>query len=98
RTVLSYNGQEREEKRYEKHLDEAKRNGIKKGAINGVTLGLWYGAKLIRDERYNIGKVLTVFFSIIFGAFSLGQASPHFQAFTHARAAACVVWEVIDEL
>ncbi|CAF3575971.1 unnamed protein product [Rotaria sordida] len=109
RTVLSYNGQEREEKRYEQHLDEAKRNGVKKGAINGATmgsvwfiicctyaLGLWYGAKLIRDEGYNIGNVLIVFFSIIIAVFNLGQASPHFQAFAHARAAACIVWEVID--
>ncbi|CAF1420960.1 unnamed protein product [Rotaria sordida] len=109
RTVLSYNGQEREEKRYEQHLDEAKRNGIKKGVINGATmgllwfiicctyaLGLWYGAKLIRDEGYNIGKVLIVFFSILVAVFSLGQAGPHFQAFAHARAAAYVVWETID--
>ncbi|CAF4831175.1 unnamed protein product [Rotaria sp. Silwood1] len=43
RTVLSYNGQEREEKRYEQHLGEAKRNGIKKGAINGFTMGsVWF--------------------------------------------------------
>jgi hypothetical protein len=63
RTVLSYNGQSREEKRfdlinkihiivdkiffllyrYEKHLGEAKRNGIKKGAMNGLTIGsVWF--------------------------------------------------------
>ncbi|CAF3925575.1 unnamed protein product [Rotaria sp. Silwood1] len=70
RTVLAYNGQEREEKRYEKHLDEAKINGIKKGAISVynnnqfilyvmhiLTIGFWYGAKLIRDEGYRIGDV-----------------------------------------
>ncbi|CAF4892140.1 unnamed protein product [Rotaria sp. Silwood1] len=109
RTVLSYNGQEREEKRYEQHLDEAKRNGIKKGVINGVTLGsvwciifcsyalaFWYGAKLIREERYDIGTILIVFFSIIIAVFNLGQASPHFQALAQARAAAYIVWEVID--
>ncbi|CAF3678455.1 unnamed protein product [Rotaria sp. Silwood1] len=109
RTVLSYNGQEREEKRYEKHLDEAKRNGIKKGIINGVTMGsvrfiifcayalaFWYGGKLIRDEGYNIGDVLIVFWWIIIGIFNLGQASPHFQALAQARAAAYIVWEVID--
>jgi ABC-type multidrug transport system fused ATPase/permease subunit len=66
RTVLSYNGQKREEQRfdlnkkyflflllmynniyvlyrYEQHLGEAKRSGIKKGAINGFTMGLvWF--------------------------------------------------------
>ncbi|CAF2682116.1 unnamed protein product [Rotaria sp. Silwood2] len=109
RTVLSYNGQAREEKRYEKHLDEAKRSGIKKGAISGVTMGFvwftiycayalafWYGAKLIRDETFNIGNVMIVFFSIIIAIFNLGQASPHFQALSQARAAAYIVWEVID--
>ncbi|CAF0923947.1 unnamed protein product [Rotaria sordida] len=73
RTVLSYNGQEREEKRYQKHLDEAKKYGIEKGAISGIltgilwffiycsyALGFWYGAKLIRDEGYNIGDVCSV--------------------------------------
>ena len=29
--------------RYEKHLDEAKRNGIKRGAVNGLTMGfMWF--------------------------------------------------------
>ncbi|CAF1014116.1 unnamed protein product [Rotaria sordida] len=110
RTVLSYNGQEREEKRYEKYLGEAKKNGIKKGAISGFTmgcvwffiycayaLGFWYGAKLIREEGYSIGNVIIVFFSIIIAIFNLGQASPHFQALTQARAAAYIIWQVIDE-
>ena len=29
--------------RYEKHLDDAKKHGIKKGAINGITMGtVWF--------------------------------------------------------
>ncbi|CAF3211021.1 unnamed protein product [Rotaria socialis] len=109
RTVLSYGGQEREEKRYEKHLEDAKKNGIKKGAINGITIGtvwfliygayalaFWYGAKLIREDNYNVGDVFIVFFSIIIAVFNLGQASPHIQALGQARAAAYLVWEVID--
>ncbi|CAF3318444.1 unnamed protein product [Rotaria socialis] len=109
RTVLSYGGQEREEKRYEKHLEDAKKNGIKKGAINGITIGtvwfliygayalaFWYGAKLIREDHYNVGDVFIVFFSIIIAVFNLGQASPHIQALGQARAAAYLVWEVID--
>ncbi|CAF4425289.1 unnamed protein product, partial [Rotaria magnacalcarata] len=109
RTVLSYGGQEREEKRYEQHLEDAKKSGIKKGAINGITIGtvwfliygayalaFWYGAKLIREDHYNIGDVFIVFFSIIIAVFNLGQASPHIQALSQARAAAYLVWEVID--
>ncbi|CAF4527832.1 unnamed protein product, partial [Rotaria magnacalcarata] len=47
--------------------------GIKKGGINGFTmgtvwfliycayaLGFWYGAKLIREEGYSIGDVIIV--------------------------------------
>jgi hypothetical protein len=77
-----------------KHLDEAKKSGIKKGAVTGLTMGtvwcliycsyalgiyislvinllfieyllfvttgFWYGAKLIRDEGYNVGGVIIV--------------------------------------
>ncbi|CAF4895872.1 unnamed protein product [Rotaria sp. Silwood1] len=109
RTVLAYNGQEREEKRYEKHLDEAKINGIKKGAISGIfigtlwffsfcsyALGFWYGAKLIRDEGYRIGDVCVVFFSITNGISKLVKTGSHFEAFTQARAAAYIVWKAID--
>ncbi|CAF4169043.1 unnamed protein product [Rotaria sp. Silwood2] len=39
-----------------------------------------------------------VFWSIIIGVFSFGQASPHFQALAQAQAAAYIVWEVIDGL
>lgn len=73
RTVLSYNGQEKEIQRYEEHLDDARKCGVKKGFAGGLTkgvtffllfciytLGFWYGAKLVREENYNIGNVFTV--------------------------------------
>jgi hypothetical protein len=40
--------------------------------------------------------IFQVFFCIIIACFNLGQASPHFQAVTTARAAAYIVWKVID--
>lgn len=79
--------------RYEGFLGDAKKSGIKKGAVNGVTMGMvwfliycayalgkelqnkfyieclyiiffsigfWYGAKLIREENYNVGNVIIV--------------------------------------
>lgn len=60
--------------RYNGHLDEAKKNGIKKGITVGWStglvflvvfcaygLGFWYGAKLIReDDNYRVSNVLIV--------------------------------------
>ncbi|CAF5024863.1 unnamed protein product, partial [Rotaria sp. Silwood1] len=73
RTVLSYNGQEREIQRYEQYLDDAKKCGIRKGVTSGITIGIkyfllfctyalgfWYGTKLIWEENYSIGNVFTV--------------------------------------
>ncbi len=37
-----------------------------------------------------------MFFAILIAVFNLGQASPHFNALTQARAAAYLVWSVID--
>nr|QNH67866.1 ATP-binding cassette transporter subfamily B member 1 X2 [Brachionus rotundiformis] len=56
RTVFAFNGAQKEHKRYEKKLDEAKKLGIRKATINGLlmgfiwivincayALGFWYG-------------------------------------------------------
>nr|UOU03319.1 ATP-binding cassette subfamily B1-1 [Brachionus rubens] len=56
RTVFAFNGAQKEHKRYESKLDDAKRFGIKKATINGLlmgfiwivingayALGFWYG-------------------------------------------------------
>ncbi|CAF3881045.1 unnamed protein product [Rotaria sordida] len=72
RTVLSYNGQEREIQRYEQYLDDAKKCGIRKGVTTGIStgiayfiffcvyaLGFWYGTKLVWEESYTIGSVFT---------------------------------------
>ncbi|CAF0903516.1 unnamed protein product [Adineta steineri] len=110
RIVLSYNGQEREKKRYKQYLNEAKERGIRKGAANGLSLGVlwfifycsyalgyWYGSKLIEHGEYDIGKVMIIFMTILVSVIDLGQASPHLQAVAQARTAASFVWNIIDE-
>ena len=47
---------------------------------------------------YYLNRYSQVFFAILIGVFSLGQAGPHFQAITEARAAAYIVWQVIDSV
>lgn len=44
------------------------------------------------------GQVLNVFFAIIIGAFSLGNASPHIVSVATARGAAYDVFEIIDRV
>ncbi|CAF1379240.1 unnamed protein product [Adineta ricciae] len=110
RTVLAYNGQNREKERYAKNLNEAKKSSVRRGIINGLTmgfmclviycgyaLGFWYGTKLTFEKEYDIGNVVIVFFAIINAVFDLGQAFPQFQAVIEARTAAYPIWQLIDD-
>lgn len=65
-------------------------------------LAFWYGSKLISDGTKNAttgkpwtgGDVVTTFFAVIMGAFSIGQAGPSMQAFASGRAAAFKIFTV----
>ncbi|XP_012576422.1 PREDICTED: multidrug resistance protein 1 isoform X2 [Condylura cristata] len=59
-------------------------------------LAFWYGTKLVITKEYSIGQVLTVFFSVLIGAFSVGQATPSIEAFANARGAAYEIFNIID--
>lgn len=109
RTVIAFGGQQKEIKRYEKNLEDAKKIGIRKAITANVSIGFaflmiyasyalafWYGTTLIIQEEYTIGSVLTVFFAVIIGAFSIGQTSPGIEAFSNARGAAFTVFNIID--
>ncbi|XP_029444667.1 multidrug resistance protein 1-like isoform X2 [Rhinatrema bivittatum] len=109
RTVIAFGGQQKEIKRYERNLEDAKRIGIKKAVTANISIGFaflfiyasyalafWYGTTLILDEGYTIGSVLTVFFAVIIGAFSIGQAAPNIEAFANARGAAHTIFNIID--
>uniref|UniRef100_A0A4W2DFW0 ATP binding cassette subfamily B member 1 n=1 Tax=Bos indicus x Bos taurus TaxID=30522 RepID=A0A4W2DFW0_BOBOX len=109
RTVIAFGGQKKELERYNKNLEEAKRIGIKKAITANISMGaaflliyasyalaFWYGTSLVLSGEYSIGQVLTVFFSVLIGAFSIGQASPNIEAFANARGAAYEVFKIID--
>ncbi|XP_070643733.1 phosphatidylcholine translocator ABCB4 isoform X6 [Bos indicus] len=109
RTVIAFGGQKKELERYNKNLEEAKRIGIKKAITANISMGaaflliyasyalaFWYGTSLVLSKEYSIGQVLTVFFSVLIGAFSIGQASPNIEAFANARGAAYEVFKIID--
>ncbi|KAF4020015.1 hypothetical protein G4228_012226, partial [Cervus hanglu yarkandensis] len=109
RTVIAFGGQKRELERYQKHLENAKRIGIKKAISANISMGtaflliyasyalaFWYGSTLVIAKEYTIGNAITVFFSILIGAFSIGQAAPCIDAFANARGAAYVIFAIID--
>lgn len=85
RTVTAFSGQKKGTLRYTKNLDAARKFGVKKGIATGAFLGsfnfiffaiialaFWFGGKLIREENFKGGDIVTVFFSVLIGAFSLG--------------------------
>lgn len=109
RTVIAFGGQKKELDRYNKNLEEAKKLGIKKAVTANISMGaaflliyasyalaFWYGTSLVLSDEYTIGQVLTVFFSVLIGAFSIGQASPSIEAFANARGAAYEIFSIID--
>jgi len=66
------------------------------------TLAVWFGSRLIADKEYNdnmsrnfqSGDVLTVLFTVVFGAFSLGQAAPNIKAVMEAMNASYEFFEL----
>eukprot|EP00079_Xenopus_tropicalis_P037616 XP_017951387.1 PREDICTED: multidrug resistance protein 1-like [Xenopus tropicalis] len=112
RTVVAFNGQKKALKQYDKHLENAKKVGIRKSITTNLSMGIaqflifgayalgfWYGTKLTVDEpdTYTIGKVLIVFFSVLIGTFSLGQAAPNLESIASARGAAFEVYKIIKQ-
>ncbi|KAK7886789.1 hypothetical protein WMY93_026410 [Mugilogobius chulae] len=95
RTVFAFNGQDKEIKRYKANLEDAKNMGIKKAISANLAMGFtflmiymsyalafWYGSTLIISGEYTIGSVLTVFFVVIIGAFSIIDRVPTINSFS----------------
>ncbi|XP_077070050.1 ATP-dependent translocase ABCB1 isoform X2 [Siphateles boraxobius] len=109
RTVFAFGGQKKEILRYHKNLEDAKNVGIRKAITVNIAMGFtffmiymsyalafWYGSTLILAGEYDVGILLTVFFSVLIGAFGIGQTSPNIQSFSSARGAAHKVFQIID--
>ncbi|KAM4636210.1 ATP-dependent translocase ABCB1-like [Discoglossus pictus] len=112
RTVVAFNGQEKASKKYDVNLEDARKVGFNKSVTTNISMGitqciifgayalaLWYGTKLTIDEKdtYTIGKVLTVFFAVLIGTFTLGQAAPNIESIANARGAAYEVYNIINK-
>ncbi|KAI9343429.1 P-loop containing nucleoside triphosphate hydrolase protein [Zopfochytrium polystomum] len=108
RTVTAFHGQSREMDRYSTKLKAAEIEGVKSSMVSGLNigfvfmiifltyaLGFWYGGTRI-GHGMTPGDVINVFFSIIIGAFSLGQVGPNLSDVASGIGAASKIFEVID--
>uniref|UniRef100_A0A674I9C3 ABC-type xenobiotic transporter n=1 Tax=Terrapene triunguis TaxID=2587831 RepID=A0A674I9C3_9SAUR len=112
RTVVPFNGQMKALAKYDVNLENARKVGVKKSITSYTSLGFtefisfgafalafWYGTKLTVEERenYDLGCVLIVLFSLLRGAFFLGQGYPYLESVANARGAAYEVYKVISK-
>ena len=63
-----------------------------------INLPIRFGGYLIQQEIIQTGEMLAVFFAVIIGAFSLGQAAPNVESVLTALGAAGEVFETIDRV
>nr|CAD7393557.1 unnamed protein product [Timema cristinae] len=111
RTVAAFGGQDKEVHRYKLALERGLSLAMKKyyilslgiGAVFLVTYGayglaFWYGAELVGSGKATPGSVFTVLFSVMTGAFSLGNALPFVNAVSTAVGAASTIFDIIDRV
>ncbi|XP_057864658.1 ABC transporter B family member 11 [Cryptomeria japonica] len=109
RTVVSFTGERKSIKDYDKSLKVAYKAIAQQGLAAGFGLGfllfimfsgyalaLYYGSQLILKGSYNGGQVVNCIFAVLMGGMSLGQASPSITAISAGRAAAYKMFETID--
>ena len=109
RNATAFGTQEKLVNQYEKYLAASQKWGARKQMIIGVLIGLvfgimflnyglgfWMGSRFVADGSVGSGQVLTILMSILIGSFSLGNVSPHMQAFASAMAAATKIYTTID--
>ncbi|KAK8693708.1 hypothetical protein V6N13_071279 [Hibiscus sabdariffa] len=108
RTVASFTGENQAISNYDKFLVCAYRSGVYQGLVSGIGLGLimlvvfcsyalavWFGGRMILENGYTGGDVVSVIVAIMTGSMSLGQASPCVNAFAAGQAAAFKMFETI---
>ncbi|KAG4959298.1 hypothetical protein JHK87_035931 [Glycine soja] len=108
RTVASFTGEKQARAQYDEYLTKAYRVGVQEGVAGGFGFGLvrlfiyctyglavWFGGKMVLEKGYTGGQVISVFFAVLTGSMSLGQASPSLTAFAAGQAAAFKTFETI---
>ncbi|TIB58011.1 hypothetical protein E3P78_04062, partial [Wallemia ichthyophaga] len=96
---------------YDTQLYQARKQGYKSASANalGLTgvffiiyssyaLAFCWGTTLILRGEANTGKIVSVFMSILIGAFSLAMINPELQAIGKGRGAAAKIYETIERV
>lgn len=109
RTIAAFGGELKESKKYELAVEEGRKLAMKKYYLFSILLGsvfvimysaygiaFWYGSNLIVDGISSPGSIFTVFFSVMAGAFSVGNALPFINSVSIAIGAASNVFAIID--
>nr|AAK19598.2 putative ABC transporter [Sterkiella histriomuscorum] len=65
-------------------------------------VGSWLVTKQVNnsitDKPYNAGDIMSCFFGIVFGVFSLGMATPNIKAVTEGRVAGKMAYDIIERI
>ena len=109
RNATAFGTQDKLARQYDKHLQEAKKWGLKLKIALAVMiacmfgiiylnygLSFWQGSRYLVTGQMDLSDVLTIMLSIMIGAFSLGNVAPNAQAFTTSVAAAAKIYNTID--
>ncbi|EYC17794.1 hypothetical protein Y032_0029g1873 [Ancylostoma ceylanicum] len=109
RTVVAFNGQEKEIKRYDSHLAKGMKYGVRKALLTSfgtafimgalfiaMAVSFWYGTKLVISGNITPGTVFAVFWAVIGGAFAAGQAAPQIGVLISSMTAAAPIFAIID--
>ncbi|XP_069683361.1 ATP-dependent translocase ABCB1-like isoform X3 [Periplaneta americana] len=111
RTVLAFGKQDYEIQRFDAALEVGRRIAMTKYWRMSVCLGIvqilnyvgyglafWYGSTLIESNEATPGAVFTVVFSVVAGAFSLGNAMPYMSIISTAVGSASTLFDIIDRV
>lgn len=109
RTVAAFGGEMKEVSRYSTALEQGRKLAMRKYYTLAIGLAVvffimytsygaafWYGSQLIGAGECTPGSVFTVFFSVMAGAFSLGNALPFVNAVSTAIGAASTIFSIIN--
>ncbi|KAI0228610.1 ATP-dependent translocase ABCB1, partial [Lamellibrachia satsuma] len=110
RTVAAFGGESKDAIRYQECLLSARKIGIIKGTLTGLSLGCmwfcnfsmvglanWYGTSLVvSDTGTSAGNVIFVMMVILAGSVSLGQSLPNLEGIATAGGSAQAIFEIID--